>query len=123
MTEHRPFSMLDDLYTTAEAIWFSLTPADWLEVLVANSDSVSLSLSRIQQFENNDLKAQFAEAKRLYEEKFGFIFVGGENGHSLSEALAICKARLSNSARIEIQIAANEQQKIIDLKLNQLLEK
>ena len=38
------------------------------------------------------------------------------------EMLAICRARLGNSAPSEIQIAAQEQRKITEIRLNKLLE-
>ncbi len=65
---------------------------------------------------------ELAEASSLYEAKFGFIFVLCVGDKSPDEVLAICRARLGNSVETELQIAAEEQRKIIEIKLDKLLE-
>ena len=67
------------------------------------------------------IKDALAEANRLYEEKFGFIFIVCATGKSAEDMLEICRARLSNEAEAEIQIAANEQRKITEIRLRKLL--
>jgi 2-oxo-4-hydroxy-4-carboxy--5-ureidoimidazoline (OHCU) decarboxylase len=69
------------------------------------------------------VREQLAEANRLYLEKFGFIFIVCATGKSADEMLAICRARFGNSAATELKIAAEEQLKITELRLNKLLEK
>ena len=59
----------------------------------------------------------------MYEDKFGFIFIVCATGKSADEMLAICRARLGNSVETELQIAAEEQPKITEIRLNKLLEK
>ena len=58
---------------------------------------------------------------RLYGEKFGFIFIVCATGKSAAEMLDMCRARLGNDYDTEIVIAADEQQKITEIRLNKLL--
>lgn len=112
MTRQRPFAMLDDLFVSAEALWFSSTPAEWKAVLSSDLSSV-----------NGDLSDELNAAKKAYEEKFGFKFVIEGDGMDPSEILANCQARTLNSAVTEIRVAAREQYKITEKELSKLLEK
>src|SRR5258708_39418985 len=90
MAESRPFPMLENLFEEAESIWWSLSPEDWLEAFAAHPKIGSTKAATSQQRQaaewsageqsGMDLAAdkvreQLAEANRLYEEKFGFIFI------------------------------------------------
>jgi len=138
MAEARPFKMLDDLFTAAEALWFSLPPADWLEAFAAHPKIGSKKPARTQERRAADwskdeqagvddaretVKQELAAANRLYLEKFGFIFIICATGKTAEEMLADCVSRLSNSLQAEINVAAEEQQKITELRLKKLLEK
>src|SRR5687768_12530135 len=135
MTSERPFRMLEDLYSTAEVVWYSLTPADWLEAFAAHPKigSSATKASRTGKWSaqeqaaasngSGDIKQRIAEANRLYEEKFGFIFIVCATGRSAADLLTDCKARLNNSLADELKIAADEQHLITVLRLNKLLEK
>ena len=135
MAAERPFRMLEDLYTSAAALWFSSTPSDWLEAFsahpkigsTASKTSRSGKWSAGEQAEasqaSDDVKERLTDANRLYEEKFGFIFIVCATGRTAEELLANCLARLGNSAADEIKIAAAEQHRITELRLNKLLEK
>ena len=63
-----------------------------------------------------------AEANRLYEEKFGYIFIVCATGKSAEEMLDVCRERLGNDADSEIRMAAQEQRKIMEIRLKKLLE-
>lgn len=138
MASSRPFRMLGDLYERAEGVWFSLPIADHLEAFASHpkigSDRAadkqaeqSADWSRGEQSKvdaaDADIRNQLADANSLYEEKFGFIFIVCASGKTAEEMLAICRARLGNSVETELQIAAVEQAKITELRLNKLLEK
>ena len=138
MAVRRPFTMIEPLFAAADEIWFGLTPADWLEAFAAHPQIGSLQPARSQKRraaqwslgEQNGLAAadetlreQLAAANRLYLQKFGFIFIVCAAGKTADEMLAICKARLGNSAATELKIAAEEQLKITEIRLNKLLEK
>jgi OHCU decarboxylase len=138
MAESRPFAMLEILFERADSIWLSLSPADWLEAFAAHpkigsnkggptqkkrAASWSAGEQSGMDAADNAVRNELAEANRLYEEKFGFIFIVCASGKSAHEMLAICLARLGNSAETEMRIAAEEQRKITELRLNKLLER
>ena len=137
MAKARPFAMVEDLYENAENIWFSLSSVDHLEAFACHPKIGSKKTAPKQQAKSakwssgeqsgmksadEKIKKQLAEANRLYLEKFGFIFIVCATGKSADEMLAICRARLRNSASTELQLAAEEQRKITEIRLNKLLE-
>lgn len=137
MVASRPFPLLENLYERAEGVWFLLKPADWLEAFAAHPKIGSSKPAPIQQMRaaawssgeqsgvdgaGDAVRDELAEANRLYEHKFGFIFIVCATGKSADEMLAICRARLGNSAETEMRIAADEQRKITEIRLNKLLE-
>lgn len=137
MVEKRPFPMLENLYNAAEKTWFSLSPAEWLEAFAAHPKIGSKKSTRVRQVRSTawsvgeqsgmdaaetDVRERLAEANRLYEEKFGFIFIVCASGKSADEMLAIARARLGNSLETELVISAEEQRKITEIRLNKLLE-
>ena len=138
MAEARPFPMLENLFNAAEDIWFSLSPADWLEAFAAHpkigsKKSAPAQAKRAAEWSGgeqsgmeaatDDVREQVAEVNRLYEDKFGFIFIVCATGRSADEMLAIARARLGNSLETEMQLAAQEQAKITEIRLTKLLEK
>ena len=64
---------------------------------------------------------RLAEAQQDYFEKFGFIFLICASGRGSKEILEAVKQRLPHSAAEEMQIVAEEQAKIIHLRLEKLL--
>ncbi len=138
MAASRPFPMLEDLYQRAEKVWFSLPVADHLEAFashpkIGSNKAAGKQAERAADWSSkeqasvdattNDVRKHLADANRLYEEKFGFIFIVCASGKTADEMLAICRARLGNSVETELQIAAEEQAKITGLRLDKLLEK
>jgi allantoicase len=65
--------------------------------------------------------AALAEANRAYEAKFGHIFIVCATGKSADEMLALCKERLANDAAAELAVAAGEQWKITELRLEKMV--
>lgn len=138
MAAARPFAMLENLFETAEEIWFSLSTADQLEAFAAHPQIGSKKAAPSQGARAAEWSAgeqsgmaaaadtvrdELAELNRLYKNKFGFIFIVCASGKDPNEMLAICKARLGNSAETELHIAAEEQRKITEIRLGKLLEK
>jgi OHCU decarboxylase len=137
MAAARPFRLLTYLFETGEEIWFSLPTVDQLEAFAAHprigstepADGQKARAATWSAGEQSavataadDIKKQLAEANALYADKFGFIFIVCATGKSADEMLAICKARLRNSAETELKLAAIEQWKITEIRLNKLLE-
>lgn len=138
MTAERPFVLLEDLFEKAENIWFALSIADQLEAFAAHpkigsSKPAATQKKRAAEWSSgeqsgmddaeNDVREQLADANRLYQDKFGFIFIVCASGKLADEMLAICRARFGNSVETEFRIAAEEQHKITEIRLNKLLEK
>jgi OHCU decarboxylase len=138
MTAARPFRLVDNLFETAEEKWFALSPSDWLEAFSAHPKIGSKKAAPKQQERSADWSAgeqsgvagapekvlnDLAEANRLYHDKFGFIFIVCATGKSADEMLAISRARLGNSVETELQVAAEEQNKITEIRLKKLLER
>lgn len=138
MTSTRPYPMLENLFTTAERIWFSLSVADHLEAFAAHPKIGEKKRAATQKQRAADwsageqesinlaeeaVKTQLVEVNGLYERKFGFIFIVCATGKTADEMLAIAKARLGNSVETELEIAAVEQSKITEIRLTKLLEK
>jgi 2-oxo-4-hydroxy-4-carboxy-5-ureidoimidazoline decarboxylase len=136
MNQNRPFQNKDDLYQKAESIWYSLSSKDWLEAFthhpkIGNIDSLrkkfhnTKSISEDEQSGINDAAEStlkdLAESNQLYQDKFGFIFIICATGKSANEMLALIKIRLNNNANAEMLNAAEEQNKITQLRLEKLL--
>ena len=138
MTKARPFEMVDRMFETAENIWESLPPADWLEAFAAHPKIGSRKPAAKQKERARKWSAgeqagvdkaetrvlrELAEINRLYHEKFGFIFIVCASQKSAEEMLAIAKARIGNSVETELRLAAEEQKKITEIRLSKLLER
>ena len=65
--------------------------------------------------------AALADANRAYEARFGFIFILCATGLSADEMLAALQRRLGNAPEVERRIAAEEQRKIMLLRLEKLV--
>ena len=138
MAQQRPFPMVENLFTSAENTWFALSSADHLEAFASHPKIGSTNAAPTQKAKSakwssdeqsgmhvaeEKTKSELSQANRLYLEKFGFIFIVCATGKSADEMLAICRARLRNSLATELQIAAEEQRKITEIRLSKLLEK
>lgn len=137
MTAARPFRMVEDMFEKAEGIWLGLRQADWLEAFAAHpkigskvaapkqqAKSAAWSKGEQAAVENaaDAVREALDAANRLYEGKFGFIFIVCATGKTADEMLAVCRARLGNSAETEMEIAAEEQRKITEIRLSKHLE-
>jgi 2-oxo-4-hydroxy-4-carboxy-5-ureidoimidazoline decarboxylase len=135
-----PFIPADDmieLLEDAEEQWWQCSEDDWKEAFSHHTkigDAVSLTkkfsstaqwASGEQSGVNNASKETIealAEGNRLYEEKFGYIFIVCATGKSAEEMLMLLQSRLKNNPVEEILIAADEQNKITKLRIEKLLE-
>ncbi len=138
MTDGRPFAGLGELLTTANRIWWSLEPADWLEAFRSHPKigeqkaerEVSADAQKwSEQEQSNAGKATPATAQALrqlnydYEQRFGYIYIVCATGKDSEEMLAVLRGRMDNAPEEELRIAAAEQAKITDLRLKKLLER
>ena len=137
MNETRPFADVAALLEKAAQIWLNLDAPDWLEAFAAHPKIGARAAAPKQQAQSaewsrgeqsgtraadDSVLDALAEANRLYERKFGYIFIVCATGKSAEEMLEICRQRINNDADTELQIAAEEQRKITEIRLNKLLE-
>jgi OHCU decarboxylase len=127
----RPYHHLTALLAAAESAWTVLVPADWLEAFAAHprigesgghSPTVSeREQSQIRQAPDDTLAALAAE-NRLYEERYGHVFLISAAGRSGEQILEAMRQRMLNDPATELQVAAGEQRKIARLRLEQMLK-
>jgi OHCU decarboxylase len=136
MTEVRPFKAIDDLLAKADSAWWSLDKEDWLEAFRAHPKIGEQKAAAAQSEQARTWSAQeqsavsrataevisaLAEGNREYEERFGFIYIVCATGKSSAELLKILRVRLEHDRETEFRNAAEEQRKIMRLRLEKLL--
>ena len=132
----RPFESPSDLSAKADRIWWSLESQDWLEAFhshpkIGEKKAAAATAKEAQKWSADEQSGiqnsaattidALAELNRVYEEKFEFIFIICATGKSSEEMLAILRERLENDSEEELRIAAAEQAKITQLRLEKLL--
>ncbi|MEI9912377.1 MAG: 2-oxo-4-hydroxy-4-carboxy-5-ureidoimidazoline decarboxylase [Bacteroidota bacterium] len=135
-----PFFPADDMVEIledAEEQWWKCSEVDWKEAFahhpkIGDVESLKKKFAATalwasgEQSGVNTASQQtieaLAEGNRDYEKKFGYIFIVCATGKSADEMLEILQSRLPNSPEDEIQIAADEQNKITKLRIEKLLE-
>jgi len=136
MVKGRPYQSPETLIASANHIWWSLQPNDWLEAFRSHpkigekkaADPVS---DRSRHWSGQEQAGvsnasretvdSLATLNRAYEQKFGFIFIICATGKTSDEMLAALRERLENDATTELPIAAAEQSKITELRLRKLV--
>jgi OHCU decarboxylase len=129
MVESRPFQDLAGLREKSDAIWRSLGGEDQREAFAAHP-RIGEKGSRWSEQEQAGARdasakilAELIAANQEYEARFGHIFIVCATGKSAAEMLSLLRHRLDNDREIELYIAAEEQRKITNLRLEKLLSK
>ncbi|HEX6097981.1 MAG TPA: allantoicase [Thermoanaerobaculia bacterium] len=123
----RPYASWDDLLGRASAAWSALGESDWLEAFGAHPRIGERKAGWSQQEQSGTHSAAdetmraLAEGNRAYEEKFGFVYLICATGRTADEMLASLRERLTHSRDEEVRIAAEEQRKITELRLEKLV--
>ncbi len=135
MLARRPFESRETLLATARDEWFSLEPSDWLEAFghhpkIGDREALRQRFARTAHLSereqsgvdgaSEEILAALAEGNREYERRFGYIFIVCATGKSAGEMLELLRTRLPNPPDVEIRIAAGEQAKITELRLEKL---
>ena len=127
----RPFGDQRSLLAAARDEWFSLEPDDWREAFshhpkigedaAADRFAPTRHISRAEQQgirgAGPDILQALADGNRLYEQRFGYIFIVCARGRSAAEMLTLLRQRLGNDPAVEIRVAASEQADITALRL------
>jgi len=132
----RPYASAEELEETADRVWLELSADDWLEAFRAHpkigerkaAAEVSAEARGWSEREqagasgaSDATRAALAEGNRVYEERFGFIFIVCATGKTAGEMLSILEARAGHDRETELRVAAEEQRKITRLRLRKLL--
>jgi 2-oxo-4-hydroxy-4-carboxy-5-ureidoimidazoline decarboxylase len=138
MVDARPFASVDELMAKADRIWWELEPQDWLEAFQSHpkigenkaAAATSTEAQKWSEAEQSGTRGSapatmqaLADLNRKYEERFGYIFIVCATGKSSEEMLEILRERLNKVPEDELRIAAGEQAKITQLRLNKLIDR
>jgi OHCU decarboxylase len=136
MSNERPFLDSQVLFETADRVWHGLGREDWLEAFRSHpkigerkaARETGEDARRWSEEEQKGTRAAerevmdaLAEANRIYEQRFGHIFIVCATGKSAPEMLALLRRRLDNDSETELKVAAEEQRRITGLRLEKLL--
>jgi allantoicase len=127
MAAARPFASWDDLVQKANEVWSALPDDALLEAFGAHPRIgerkpgwTAQEQSGVRTASDETLRA-IADGNRLYEEKFGFVYLVCATGKSADEMLANLNERLTHDRETELRIAADEQRKITELRLEKMV--
>ena len=137
MMAYFPADSMKSLLELAEETWYECSEDDWKEAFthhpkIGDVESLTKKFAATAQWAageqsgvnaaSKEIIEALAEDNRLYEEKFGYIFIVCATGKSAAEMQALLKTRVQNKPEDEIKIAAAEQIKITKLRLQKLLQ-
>jgi len=138
MASKRPLHGEAALFECADEIWRGLREDDWLEAFQSHprigethadksADAQTSAWSSQEQQKaaaaDEAVKMALKWGNRQYELKFGRIFIVCATGKSASEILEILRRRLQNDEATELKEAAEEQRKIMHIRLKKWLAK
>lgn len=135
MLTSSPFVDVTSTIASANTHWEAMETADILQAFEAHPKIGDVNSLREKYSNTKDTAGHeqsgaknadeqtlsvLASANSDYEHKFGYIFIVCATGKSAAQMLEILKTRLPNSAERELPIAAEEQRKITQLRLEKL---
>jgi allantoicase len=128
----RPYNSVGHLMERVENEFASLTDSDWLRAFAAHPRigergghepaTSEREQSKVMQATDETLTALHAE-NRVYEERFGHVFLIAAAGRSAEDILQAVRERMDNDPATELEVAAEEQRKITRLRLLSLLDR
>ncbi len=138
MERSRPFTDVESLKKQADKHWGKSKEEDLLQAFEGHPEIGDISTlcekycnteklagheqSGVNSATENTLQL-LAQGNKDYKEKFGFIFIICASGKNADEMLTLLLERLPNSRKQELENAAEEQRKIMHIRLGKLLEK
>jgi OHCU decarboxylase len=136
VADARPFQDEESLLRSAMSAWKKTEPEDWLEAFSHHPKIGERKAEKTQTEQEREWSAQeqsnaakidedslneLSELNRQYEERFGYIFIVCATGKTAEEMLGLLKSRLLNDPETELRVAAEEQRKIMELRLRKLV--
>lgn len=139
MVSRRPFFSRDAVLYAADDEWSATGENDWLEAFShhprlgekvgvgsAGDSTVARGWSASEQSgvaaAGADARIGLARLNQEYERRFGFIYIVCATGKSADELLELAHRRIENDRDTELRVAAEEQRKITQLRLEKLLD-
>ncbi|MBN9382420.1 MAG: 2-oxo-4-hydroxy-4-carboxy-5-ureidoimidazoline decarboxylase [Chitinophagaceae bacterium] len=129
-----PVLSVHDLLGHAGKTWHACSEEDWkeafghhprigdLETLKTKYTGTGASMEQAGAVNASMVMLEaLLEGNRVYEEKFGYIFIVCATGKSAEEMLGLLRERLGNDPGKEIHVAMAEQEKITRVRLEKLL--
>ena len=120
---------VDDAFRASDEVWASLGRGDWLEAFDAHpriGEKKGGAWSAQEQSgtseSTDETMTAMASANREYEQRFGYKYIVCATGRSGDEMLAMAWQRLNNDPETELRVAAEEQRRIMQLRLMKLVE-
>ena len=132
MMQRRPFGSAQALLFAAREEWNALGDGGWREAFAHHPKIGDRAALRERFPATHDLSVReqagvagaseavldaLAEANRLYQARFGYIFIVCATGLTAEQMLHRLRARFDNPPECEIRVAADEQAKITALRL------
>ncbi len=126
----RPYEDLSALLASAESAWNGLTPREWRDAFAAHprigergghSPHTSDREQGVVNRGSQETLAALAAENRLYEARFGHVFLIAASGRTAEEVLEALRRRMTNDPDAEFEVAAGEHRKITRLRLEELL--
>jgi 2-oxo-4-hydroxy-4-carboxy-5-ureidoimidazoline decarboxylase len=130
-----PVEDLVELLEAAEEKWYECNESDWREAFehhpkIGDIDSLKEKFAGTAQWAadeqsgaittSSEVLQDLTDGNKMYQEKFGFIFIVCATGKSAQEMLNLLQERLLNEPTEEIKIAMAEQNKITKLRIEKL---
>jgi len=138
MALKRPFFDQDELLKAADSVWRRLSADDWKEAFshhpkIGDVETLREKFASTRTWAEGEqagarkateeILDSLASTNAEYEKKFGYIFIVCATGKSAEEMLSLLEQRLQNDPKDEVNIAAEEQRKITQLRLHKLLDR
>jgi len=124
MMAQRPFEDAAALQRIGERTWWQLEEADWLEAFAAHPKIGERSASAWSTAEQANAqagpdaaRAELLALNQQYVDRHGFIYIVCASGRPAEELLEDLRARVGAPRAREVRVAAEEQAKILRLRL------
>ena len=128
MTDRRPFRSRDSVLSAADEEWNKCGERDWFEAFSHHpriGDSTATGVAAAEQAGARGVgtvvQDELRRVNQAYEEKFGHIYIVCATGKSADEMLEIARQRMNNDPATELRISAEEQRRIMHVRLRKLL--
>ncbi len=137
MLKRSPFADESAFFAAADEVWFALGREDWLEAFShhprigeRNLSQAKFAATAAQSSREQSgmagaseaVRSEFAAKNADYERKFGHVFLICATGKTGDEMLGSLRTRLHNDAATELRNAAQEQSRIVRIRLGKLVE-